>query len=101
MTDYNDGNWYGWAGGDCPVDPKSLVEALWVDPQGEFNKLVLPAENLAWKGFHKSNLNDPISAFRVIKAYRSPREIWVGSISGVTSQYYQPGMVLFREVLDE
>lgn len=28
MTDYNDGKWHGWNGGECPVNPDVLVEIM-------------------------------------------------------------------------
>lgn len=96
MTDYYDGKWHGWSGGDCPVSDHTKVEALWVDPKGEFFKVVNFACHVAWLGKHKKKLGDPISAFRVIK----PRELWVDAVSGLTSHTYQPGMVLFREVVE-
>jgi hypothetical protein len=100
MTNYNDGNWHGWSGGDCPVHESSEVEALWIDPKGKFCKVENIAENIAWGGSHRQKSDDPISAFRVTKEYRAPRELWVGVLSGLTSNTYQPGMVLFREVLE-
>lgn len=29
MTDYNDGNWHEWNGGECPVHPESEIDAVW------------------------------------------------------------------------
>ena len=26
MTDYNDGKWHGWNGGECPVHPESELK---------------------------------------------------------------------------
>ena len=28
MTDYNDGKWHGWNGGECPVHPGSVVSVV-------------------------------------------------------------------------
>lgn len=98
MTDYYDGKWHGWSGGDCPVSESTEIEALWVDPKGEFHKVENVAENIAWTGAHMKTHQDPISAFRVVKDYHKPRELWVGVVSGLTSRTYQPGMILFREV---
>ena len=25
MTNYNDGRWHGWNGGECPVHPETVV----------------------------------------------------------------------------
>ena len=74
MTDYNDGNWHAWHGGECPVHPKSTVEAVWHDPRMERAGMTGPrpakVENeptLAWAHVVK---------FRVVKEYREPREGW-------------------------
>lgn len=74
MTDYNDGKWHGWNGGECPVHPKSLVEAVWHDPRieeagmtGPRPAMDEPGPTLAWPHVVK---------FRVIHAHREPREAW-------------------------
>lgn len=70
--DYNDGNWHGWNGGECPVHPKSLIEYFWAaGPHhgmkeriaGEDEKQSYPS----WSG--------QLKAFRVVKPYREPR-VW-------------------------
>ena len=75
MTDHNDGNWHGWNGGECPVHPKSVVEAVWHDPlrstAGVTGPCPAKVENeptLAWSHVVK---------FRVVKVHREPREWWV------------------------
>lgn len=68
MTNYNDGKWYGWNGGECPVHPETVVH--WVNTEGDSHKTL--AGTLCW--------NDelaPVAAFRVIKEHREPREFWV------------------------
>ena len=70
MTNYNDGNWHIWHGGECPVHPKSIVEAVWHDPNQE--KTGIRNGNAlggAWRG--------QIVKFRVVKEYREPREFWI------------------------
>lgn len=99
--DYNDGMWHGWTGGDCPVHEKSVVEAMWCDSGGEIIRIgPMKARRIAWGGQYNREGTDPVFAFRVVKEYRKPREIWVGKVSGITSTYEQPGMVLFREVIE-
>ena len=81
MTDYNDGNWHVWSGGDCcPVHPKSDVEAVWHDPRmgnaGTTGPRPAKVENeptLAWAHVVK---------FRVVKVHREPRECW-GFCNGI------------------
>lgn len=69
MTDYNDGEWHGWNGGDCPVHPDSVVDVKFSDGEEcEEEK----AEVWDWESrFVK------IIAFRVTKPYVEPREYWV------------------------
>ena len=71
MTDYNDGKWHGWNGGECPVHPKSDVR-IWDCASGQ--DIYLPAEAVHWT-FR--------GAFRVVKEYREPREWWIvnGSVA--------------------
>ena len=67
MTDYNDGKIHGWNGGQCPVHPKSRVSVIsgtWNNVANFHEKF---AGDLVW---------DCIFAFRVIKPYTEPREMW-------------------------
>ena len=71
MTDYNDGKWHGWNGGECPVDPCSEVEWLWMDPNlntaGKSNGI---ASRAAWR--------NQVLRFRVTKpAPPKPMEWWL------------------------
>ena len=77
MTDYNDGKWHGWNGGECPVHPESVVEWVlrseltrWrlVSVEGVF------AKTLKWQA---GSDDDLIVAFRVIRPYAEPRELWM------------------------
>lgn len=73
MTDYNDGLWHGWNGGECPVHPKSSVEAVFrsqVTPP--FSCSIRPAASWDW-----SAPASFVVAFRVIKPYREPRVWWI------------------------
>lgn len=77
MTDYNDEKWHGWNGGECPVHPMSLVEAVWHDPHNAAAGMTGPrpagdqevGPSLAWAHVVK---------FRVVKQHREPREWWLG-----------------------
>jgi hypothetical protein len=75
MTDYNDGKWHGWNGGECPVHPESIVEVATLSGtvSGE------TAEQFFWSGDQSS-----IIAFRVTKTHVEPREWWA-----VSGQMYQ------------
>ena len=65
MSDYNDGNWHGWNGGECPVHPKSVVSGI------EQSGTRWQAEAFAndWSSFR--------GAFRVVEVYCEPRTFWV------------------------
>jgi hypothetical protein len=66
MTDYNDGRWHGWNGGECPVDPKTLIHA--VEENGTIWRS--SAARNDWPSFR--------GAFRVTKpAPPKPREWWI------------------------
>lgn len=76
MTNYNDGKWHGWNGGECPVHPDSVVEYISaingpVRRESHYGKT--EASNVVWEG-HDDWF---ISAFRVVKEYREPREFWI------------------------
>lgn len=71
MTDYNDGKWHGWNGGECPVHPKSIVQAMEENGSGWKSE----AENCDWRLM--------CGAFRVTKEYREPREFWICIYDGL------------------
>lgn len=109
MTDYNDGKWHGWNGGECPVHPESEVETSWRIYRGGFRDGhdYSKACNIAWEG----NEHGSIIAFRVTKPYvepKKPREVWADDggcfwDSYSEAKHYSPDgePVLFREVLDD
>lgn len=72
MTDYNDGKWHGWNGGECPVHSESVVDIAHTVRgvvSGE------TAEQWFWEGEKCC-----IIAFRVVKPYvepPKPREFWI------------------------
>jgi len=72
MTDYNDGNWHGWNGGECPVHPKSVVEWVHVCELDAWSLGVKEKMEAGQLGF-----DDEIIAFRVVKEYREPRDWWI------------------------
>lgn len=73
MTNYNDGNWYGWNGGECPVHPETVVEVVYSNWASTGIKTITdPARMASWGG---GDLN--LIAFRVIKEHKEPREFWI------------------------
>ena len=75
MTNYNDGKWHGWNGGECPVHPESVVDARW-----KHTSLDRPLMAAGYFDRHAWLWGDPtvseIVAFRVVKEYREPSECW-------------------------
>ena len=66
--DYNDGNWHGWNGGECPdsIHPASLVEFVWHCLSAEKAGLGLnDARVIMWA---------QVIRFRVVLPYTAPRE---------------------------
>ena len=67
---YNDGNWHGWNGGECPVHPQSVVEYLWHDTnQNRFGS----AQRMA--GYDENDERPAwphVIRFRVITPYVEP-----------------------------
>jgi len=76
MTEYNDGKWHGWSGGECPVDLLATVDHIWLFNDGTGSSFVrdTPAGNVAFLG----NEYGQMIAFRVTKpAPPKPREWFV------------------------
>ena len=71
MTDYNDGKWHGWNGGECPVHHETEVEAIFCDGSGSGGAVA--ADCYSW------DIRGHPIAFRVVKPYREPREGWVAA----------------------
>lgn len=75
MTNYNDGKWHGWNGGECPVHPETKVQVSFLD--GEIYDSV-EAYELMWE--HRDDpgfKEDMVIAFRVIERCREPRDFWI------------------------
>lgn len=94
MTNYNDGAWHGWNGGECPVHPKSMVEAAGYEGARKSTTAFINYTSglFPWDNFR--------GAFRVVKEYREPKDqtfdptkyfIWFDS---------SDGMVHVREVTE-
>lgn len=70
MTNYNDGKWHPWSGGECPVHPESEVDVM-------FSYGTKHLEKVASKWDWSSEPGFPIVAFRVTKEHKEPREFWL------------------------
>lgn len=76
MTDYNDGKWHGWNGGECPVDRLTRIEAVYVNAHGELRKDERSAGSHMWVATDMPRAET--IAFRVVKpAPPKPREWWI------------------------
>lgn len=94
MTNYNDGKWHGWNGGECPVHPLTTVSGL--EENGD--RWTGWAKDCDWPSFR--------GAFRVIREHREPREFWI-----VPTQFHPSGFsvstgpdrdgIHVREVIEE
>jgi len=83
MTDYNDGEWHGWNGGECPVHPKSVVDVKFNDGEECEEE---EAEVWDWETHFVK-----IIAFRVTKPYvepPKPREFWINEYPGCFGTAY-------------
>lgn len=84
MTDYNDGKWHGWNGGECPVDPRAEIEIRWADPKESTNNHSGPAGKWDARCWSDPPLFGQIIAFRVTKpGPRKPREFHINPHGGV------------------
>lgn len=95
MADYNDGNWHGWNGGECPVHRRSEVECSYTDRKS----ITSSAGSFPWDATN----SDRPAAFRVIKQHREPREVWLDLDDWNSWGSCSPdakGATLFREVLE-
>lgn len=100
MTNYNDGKWHGWNGGECPVHPESIVEYVWSScgqtgcdqaKAGYTENGVRPA----WSG--------SVKAFRVINEHLEPRVLRLIKFDAGVWQEVNEGVqnsILFREVIE-
>lgn len=66
MTDYNDGKWHNWDGGECPVHKYTHVWC--VVKEGTVSNIHAESANWSVGG---------VEAFKVINEYKEPREFWL------------------------
>jgi hypothetical protein len=71
MNDYENGQIWGWNGGECPVHPKSEVN-VWL--RGTVGSSDSSADQLWWG--HQGDDGD-IVCFQVTKVHVEPKTIWV------------------------
>ena len=103
VNKYNNGEWHGWNGGDCPVHPNSEVYVMF--NSGEVARGFNADE---WDWSH--NISTKLVAFRVTKPYvesKEPREFWItsGTLGYVHVKTEKPsdmyGYIHVKEVLED
>lgn len=94
MTNYNDGKWHGWNGGECPVHPGTVVEVFY-DGQCEGPKV---SSSFVWR--HDGDGFSDILAFRVVKEHKEPREFWVHPYANDVLSSPTLGYIHVREVIE-
>jgi hypothetical protein len=87
MNNYENGEIWGWNGGECPVHPESKVTVWLRGKSGSFDR---SAGQLRWGHFDTGGDVD-IVCFQVIKPYVEPKVLWVnehhyGACYGYTSE---------------
>lgn len=77
---YEEGKWYGWNGGECPVDGDTVVDIYW----GHQEEVSFDPNERAdsWDWYSKA---DPIIVFRIVP---KTSHVFVGWVDGI---FYQKG----------
>ena len=85
MTNYNDGKWHGWNGGERPVHVESIVEGMYLrdDKPTPESPVTDRAGYFDWK----YEAENTLIAFRVVKEHREPREFWIMTEKRVLRSY--------------
>ena len=66
--DYNDGKWHGWNSGECPVHPETIVNVKF--------SCGTECDTYGAGGWDWGDTPTNIVAFRVVKEYKEPREVY-------------------------
>lgn len=88
MTNYNDGYWHVWNGGECPVHEKSRVDITYAHGTAIRD---VTAGRYGW--------NSPLM-FRVVEEHREPREFWISLNNGGIFNSPQENAIHVREVIE-
>ena len=75
---YIEGKWYGWNGGECPVHPETVVDAIYLIEKD----LVTLQESRCAEYWLWNSISLPIIAFRVVKHYVEPKVVWMNEYNG-------------------
>lgn len=73
-------HWYGWNGGECPVDGDVMVETV---HRSSVTLIAGKAESRIWTHGGKNHPNGDIVAFRIVNLESNkPREWWATVLHG-------------------
>lgn len=99
MTNYNDGKWHGWNGGECPVHPRAIVEYC---RYADDDPITCEAREVWWRVTDHDDADQVPIVFRVLNANPEPREFWVVMFDGSYEESIEnaPGSFKVREVLE-
>jgi len=98
VTNYNDGKWHGWNGGECPVHVDSIVEGVYLK-DGELTEHS-PLTDIAAKFDWCMENAFTLIAFRVVKEHCEPREFWIAiTDDGDKRIVYPPLRGTYAEVI--
>ena len=73
--DYNDGQIWGWNGGECPVHPETVVKYWTRGGWSDTNKA-------RWIWWNNGDDSSDTIAFQVVKQHVEPKVIWVNEYDG-------------------
>lgn len=72
MTNYNDGKWHGWDGGECPVHHESVVECVWIRDRSPNHFERKAGNNIVWD----DDCGQHVKIFRVTKQHKEPMTVY-------------------------
>lgn len=95
MTNYNDGKWHGWNGGECPVHPGSEIEAVYTRSECFKGIVSDVAKAFSWEDGEYSL---GLVAFRVVKEHREPKEYTIDPRKNIIWYSSEDDLVHVKEV---
>jgi len=96
MTDYNDGKWHGWNGGECPVDVDTIVEGMYL--RNDMPAPESPCKDRAGHFDWEYEAANTLIAFRVVKEYREPKEYTIDPRKNIIWYSSEDDLVHVKEI---
>ena len=101
MTDYNDGNWHGWAKREKPpLHDLTRIERVYINSYGVVKNDATSGMTASVGACRWGWGEGLILAFRVTKEHKEPREFWIDELRMVASPISHHGFIKVREVLE-